>query len=74
MDELKEERRHVDMCLRSTGEVVTGWLLIGGIAGPATRTYWTRSSLGLLEEIEPIGWRIPPSPQVIADWRARCAA
>ena len=74
MDELREQNRPVDMVLRSTGEVVTGWLVIGGASGPAARSYWMRSSVGALRQIDVVGWRIPPTPQEIADWRARCAA
>lgn len=70
MHELTAEGREVDMAL-PTGEVVTGWLFCGVPGAP--RTFWRLGKRGH-ECIEPIGWRVPPTPDVIADWKAKTQA
>ena len=66
MDELRREGCEVEMAL-GTGEVVTGWLFCGHPVAP--RTFWMLGARGH-ERINPIGWREPPTAEVIAAWKA----
>lgn len=67
MCELTEECRHVEMALRDTGEVVMGWLFCGVPGEP--RTFWMHAE-GRSARIDPIGWRHPPTPEVLTAWQA----
>lgn len=68
MDELLAEGRRVEMALRDTGQVVEGWLVV--VTG--RRRFQSLDCDGAVctaHDVEPIGWREIPTPEIVAAWK-----